>query len=158
MSSPDQDWANAGEWLGPRPFTLTASGGLRLRVSRDIREVEASEWDSVLGPDDLLMSHSFIRACQEARIEDAEFWHLLVYSDEQLVCVATLYRMWVNLELLSNGLTRKLVERLKGMWPGFFRLPVLFCGLPVSWPALFEDTLRGRLRDGLRSPDPRHGA
>ena len=132
MSSPDQDWANAGEWLGPRPFTLTASGGLRLRVSRDIREVEASEWDSVLGPDDLLMSHSFIRACQEARIEDAAFWHLLVYSDEQLVCVATLYRMWVNLELLSNGLTRKLVERLKGMWPGFFRLPVLFCGLPVS--------------------------
>ncbi|HEX8772899.1 MAG TPA: GNAT family N-acetyltransferase [Pyrinomonadaceae bacterium] len=130
--SPDHDWAHGVEWLGARPFTLEAGGGLRLRVCRDIREVEAREWDSVLEPDDLLMSHSFIRACQEARIEEAEFWHLLVYGNEQIICVATLYRMHVNLELLSNGLTRRLIERLKGLWPGFFRLPVLFCGLPVS--------------------------
>jgi predicted N-acyltransferase len=132
MSSHEQDWANAGEWLGTRPFTLKPASGLRLRVYRDIREVEALEWDSVLGPDDLLMSHSFVRACQEAGIEDAEFWHLLISKGEEIVCVATLYRMRVNLELLSNGLTRRLVERLKGTWPGFFRLPVLFCGLPVS--------------------------
>jgi hypothetical protein len=131
-SSPDPDWAHAGEWLGQRPFTLNASGGLTVRVCRDIREVEACEWDSVLGPDDLLMSHSFIRACQEARIEEAEFWHLLIYSGERIVCVATLHRMHVNLELLSGGLTRRLVAGLKGLWPGFFRLPVLFCGLPVS--------------------------
>lgn len=131
-SSSDHDWGHAGEWLGTRAFTMKAEGGLRVRVCRDIREVEAPEWDSVLGADDLLMSHSFIRACQEARIEDAEFWHLLIYSGERIVCVASLYRMSVNLELLSSGVTRRLVERLKGAWPGFFRLPVLFCGLPVS--------------------------
>jgi predicted N-acyltransferase len=132
MSTPDHDWANTGEWLGARPFTLQPGSGLRLQVYRDIREIEAARWDSVLGPDDVLMSHSFVRACQEARIEDAEFWHLLISKGEEIVCVATLYRMRVNLELLSSGLTRRLVERLKGHWPGFFRLPVLFCGLPVS--------------------------
>jgi hypothetical protein len=132
MSSPCSDWAEAGEWLGARPFALTSRQGLRVRVHRDIREVEAAEWDSVLGPDDLLMSHRFGRACQEARIEDATFWHLLISKGEEVVGVATLHRMCVNLESLSDGLTRELVGRVKGRWPGFFRLPVLFCGLPVS--------------------------
>ncbi len=132
MPSSRDDWATSGEWLGTRPFTLISRHGLRVRVYRDIREVEAAEWDSVLGPDDLLMSHRFGRACQQARIEDAVFWHLLISEGEEIVGVATLHRMGVNLESLSDGLTRKLVGKLKCRWPGFFRLPVLFCGLPVS--------------------------
>lgn len=132
MSSACDDWADSGEWLGVKPFTLKSRNGLQVRVYRDICEVEAAEWDSVLEPDELLMSHRFIRACQQARIEDAEFWHLLVSQGEEIVGVATLHRMCVNLELLSNGLTRKLIGRLKQRWRGFFRLPVLFCGLPVS--------------------------
>jgi predicted N-acyltransferase len=132
MSSQKHDWANGDEWLGTRPFIMNGRDRLQVRVHRDICEIKAEEWDSVLGPDDLIMSHRFVRACQEARIEDAEFWHLVMSDGEEVVCVATLYRMWVNLELLSSGLTRRLVERLKQRWPGFFRLPVLFCGLPVS--------------------------
>lgn len=132
MSSPCDDWADSGEWLGRKPLSLKPRNGLRVNVYRDICEVEEALWDSVLEPDDLLMSHRFIRACQQARIEDAEFWHLLISEGEEIVGIATLHCMHVNLELLSNGLTRKLVERLKTRWQGFLRLPVLFCGLPVS--------------------------
>lgn len=119
-------------WLGPGPLTLESGRGLTVRVYRDIGEVEPAEWDSLLGPGDLLMSHRFVLACQRAGIEDAVFWHILIYDGEELVGVATLHRMSVNLELLSGGLTRQLVGRVKGRWPGFLRLPVLFCGLPVS--------------------------
>ncbi len=115
-----------------RCFTTESFYGLEIRVYRDISHVAAAEWDSVLGPDDLLMSHRFVQACQQARIEDAAFWHLLILKNDEIVGVATLHRMFVNLELLANGLTRKLVDRLKRRWPGFLRLPVLFCGLPVS--------------------------
>jgi hypothetical protein len=101
-------------------------------VYRDISQVAAAEWDSVLGPDDLLMSHRFVQACQQARIEDAAFWHLLISNGNEIIGVATLHRMFVNLELLMNGLARRLVDQLKRSWPGFLRLPVLFCGLPVS--------------------------
>ncbi|HYI09573.1 MAG TPA: GNAT family N-acetyltransferase [Thermoanaerobaculia bacterium] len=106
--------------------------GLEIRIHRDIAEVDAEEWDSLLGADDLLMTHRFIRTCQAARVEDAQYWHLLIRSGGELVCVGTLHRMFVNLELLSGAGTRALVEKVKGRWPGFLRLPVLFCGLPVS--------------------------
>ena len=117
---------------GSESFAVAFDGGLTVRVYRDINEIPAAEWDSVLGPDDLLMSHRFVLTCQQARIEEASFWHLLIAKDGEIVGIATLHRMLVNLELLSNGLTRKLVDQLKGQWTGFFRLPVLFCGLPVS--------------------------
>src|SRR5688500_18966724 len=115
-----------------RCFTTESFYGLEVRIYRDISDVAAAEWDSVVGPDDLLMSHRFVQACQQARIEDAEFWHLIISKNDEIIGVATLHRMFVNLELLANGLTRKLVGQLKRGWPGFLRLPVLFCGLPVS--------------------------
>lgn len=111
---------------------MQSINGLDIRVYKDIEGIDAAEWDALLGPDDLLMSHRFIRACQQARIENAEFWHIVIRKDREVVGIATLHRMRVNLELLSNGLTRKLVRQIKSVRPNFFQLPVLFCGLPVS--------------------------
>ena len=126
MAQPKQSMSST------RCFTTESINGLEIRVYRDISDVAAAEWDSVLGPDDLLMSHRFVQACQQARIENAAFWHLLIRKNNELIGVATLHRMFVNLELLANGVTRKLVDQLKARTPGFLRLPVLFCGLPVS--------------------------
>jgi len=112
---------------------VTRDHGQRVEVFRHIDQVDRRLWDSILGPDDLLMSHAFVKACQDARIANVDgFWHVLVSRDGQLVCTATLHRMAVCLELLSSGLTRRMVAGLKAMWPAFLRVPVLFCGLPVS--------------------------
>ncbi len=132
MSSQSFDSVNSYDWLGTRPLHLVSPGGLSVRVLRDIRDVEESDWDSLLSPDDLLLSHRFVRVCQQAQIENASFWHLVISDGDEIVGIATLHRMIVNLELLSNGLTRKLVAKMKTQLPGFLRLPVLFCGLPVS--------------------------
>ncbi|MGH9346499.1 MAG: GNAT family N-acetyltransferase [Vicinamibacterales bacterium] len=129
---PTGAWTDPGLWLGWTPFSVALGNGLRMQVCRDIGDVDARQWDSILGPEDVLMSHAFVTACQVARIEDADFWHLLVSRGEDVVCAATLHRMPVSLDLLSSGLTRKAIDALKAGWPGFLRLPVLFCGLPVS--------------------------
>src|SRR5215469_7307040 len=107
-------------------------GDLRVRVFTDIHDIDPADWDQLLGPDDVLMSHSFVRVCQEAQIENAQFWHLIVSEGHRIVAVATLHRMFVNLELLSEGLTRSLIRTLKQRWAGLLRIPVMFCGLPVS--------------------------
>ncbi len=107
--------------------------GLEARIFRDIREVEASEWDSILDPDDLQMSHRFIRACQEAQIETAEYWHLMLYQQDTLCCVASLCRFRVSLEILSKGLVQTLIRTVRRVRKTFLDVPVLFCGLPVSF-------------------------
>jgi hypothetical protein len=120
----------------PSAMHLTDSQSDRLfqvRLCRDINDIPAAEWDSVLGPDDLLLSHRFVRICQEARVAGADYWHLMVYERERLCCVASLSRMHVRLDLLATGLVRSLLGTLRRAWPGFLRVPVLFGGLPVSF-------------------------
>lgn len=109
------------------------SGELEVCIFRDIREVEASEWDSILDPDDLQMSHRFIRACQEAQIETAEYWHLMLYQQDRLCCVASLCRFRVSLEVLSKGLVQTFIRTVRRIRKTFLDVPVLFCGLPVSF-------------------------
>jgi hypothetical protein len=105
---------------------------LQVRVYRDINDIAAPEWDSLLGPDDLQMSHRFVRICQETRTE-ADFWHLMLYEGGRLCCVASLSCMDVCLDLLAGELSRSLVQLVRQAWPGFLRIPVLFGGLPVSF-------------------------
>ncbi len=115
------------------PQLSRAELGEQVRVFRDINDVDAEEWDSLLGPDELQQSHRFVRLCQESRVEDAEYWHLMLYQDGTLCAVATLSRMVARLDLLSTDLPRGVVAAVRRCWPGFLRVPVLFCGLPVSF-------------------------
>jgi hypothetical protein len=106
---------------------------LRVQVFRHIDEIAPTEWDSLLNPDDLQMSYRFVRLCQQSRVENADYWHLLVHERERLCAVASLSRMAVRLDLLSTGLTRTLIQAIRRVRPGFLEVPVLFCGLPVSF-------------------------
>ncbi len=122
----------------PSPSTVAnrarpTSGKLEVRIFRDIREIEASDWDSILDHDDLQMSHRFIRTCQEARIETAEYWHLMLYQQDTLCCVASLCRFRVSLEVLSKGLVQTIIRMARRVRRTFLDVPVLFCGLPVSF-------------------------
>src|SRR6201984_3509854 len=111
---------------------MSSPSRLRVEIHRDTRDIDPRDWDCVLRPDDLLMSHAFVRVCQDAQIENATFWHLTVWDGAEIAGIATIHRMAVNLELLSDGLTREFIGKLKQRWPDVMRIPVLFCGLPVS--------------------------
>lgn len=95
--------------------------------------VPASEWDSLLEPDDLQATHRFVRACEEADVEGAEYRHLMIHIDGTLAAVATLCRMRVKLDLLSAGAGRRLIRGVRRFRSGFLEVPVIFCGLPVSF-------------------------
>ena len=95
--------------------------------------MDASEWDSVLTPDDLQMSHRFVRTCQESGIEDARYWHVMVHDASGVSCVATLSRFHVSLDVLSQGWVRAAVRAIRRVHSNFLEIPMLFCGLPVSF-------------------------
>ncbi len=107
--------------------------GLEVRLFRNSNDVPAALWDSLLGPDDLQMSHRFVRLCQEARVENADYWHLMIYQEGELCCVTTLSRMTLYLDLLAGDWPQSLSRTVRRCWPGFLRLPILFDGLPVSF-------------------------
>jgi predicted N-acyltransferase len=112
---------------------VTRVSSCSIQVHRTIHEVPAAEWDSLLGPGDLQATHRFIRTCEEAAVEGARYRHLMVYQDGALAAVASLCLMRVRLDLLSTGRVRRAIHCMRGWRPGFLELPVVFCGLPVSF-------------------------
>jgi len=106
---------------------------VRLQVTRRIAEHDEGEWDSLLGPDDVQLGHRFVRACEEARIEDAEHWHVTAHEGDTLVGIASICALTVSLDLLSSGAVRRGIVLARRWRPSFLKVPILVCGLPVSF-------------------------
>jgi hypothetical protein len=114
------------------PCAVMTVDGTEVRVFRSIDDISAAEWDSIVPPDEVQTSHAFIRACQHARVEDAEHWHLMMYRTGELAAVATLSLVGIRLDLLSTGLVRRTIRAVRNVRPSLLRPAVLLCGLPVS--------------------------
>ncbi len=102
------------------------------RAFRRIEEIDAAAWDALVPPDELQLRHAFVRACQDADVEGAEYRHLLVDRAGTLVGIASVFRMDVRLELLGPGFLRALGPAVRRVYPSFLRPTLLLCGLPVS--------------------------
>ena len=98
----------------------------------DIDSVDPRAWDALLAPDDVLATHRFIGVCQKSRAADAAYRHITVHDGRRLVAIATCCRMQVALDLLSTGFMRGAIQGVRRWRRDFLRVPVAFCGLPVS--------------------------
>ncbi len=105
----------------------------QIHIFRDIHQVDPAQWDALLGPNDQQLSHRFIRVCQDANIEDAEYWHLVVTDAHGVAAICTLSRLVVPFDACPVGMTRVLIDTIRKAYHDFLRIPILFCGLPVSF-------------------------
>lgn len=106
--------------------------GTEVEVHRRIDDVDPELWDALVPPDEIQATHAFVKACQDARVESSDYWHLLVRHRGGLIGVATLCDMPVRLDLLSTGPVRRTIRVVRRARPTFLQPRVLFCGLPVS--------------------------
>jgi hypothetical protein len=102
-------------------------------VHPDIAQVDPGLWNSFLDPEDLLATHRFVGICQRSGIENADYRHLLVYRGPTPVAIASLCRIGASLDLLTGGRIREFVRRARRRYPSLLRVPVVLCGLPVSF-------------------------
>lgn len=113
--------------------TVSTSGAHRRTVRTRIDDIDPDVWDSLLGPDDLQLSHRFVRVCQESGIEDAVYRFVVVEDAAGPACVAALSSFAVRLELLAARRLRRAAALVRRWHDDFLRLRVVFCGLPVSF-------------------------
>ncbi|HKY31019.1 MAG TPA: GNAT family N-acetyltransferase [Candidatus Polarisedimenticolia bacterium] len=131
----------------PRRAAPAATGSYAVHAHNDIAGVDPREWDALLEPDDVQATHRFIGVCQRSGVADAAYRHITVHERGQLLAAATFCRMQVPLDLLSTGAVRGAIRAVRRWRRGFFRVPVAFCGLPVSFG---QSCLR--LRPGTDAP------
>jgi len=102
-------------------------------IFRDIHEISDEEWNSIVPEGAIQQSHAFIRTCQKSGVEGASYWHLMIRQGGRLIATASISRMIVSLDLLASQGLRRATGTIRRRYPSFMRIPVLFCGLPVSF-------------------------
>lgn len=105
---------------------------MRAQRFSSIHEVPEDLWDGLLDDTQPWHRHRFLRAVEDARVEDARFWYLVFYADNRPVATAALSAFTVSLDLFLGRTVQRIVERLRRRWPRLLRLDVLLCGLPAS--------------------------
>lgn len=105
---------------------------LAVRAHSDLAQIDPHEWDALLAPDDFHASHRFIGVCQASRVADAVYRHITVRDGSHLIATASFCLMPVALDLLSTGFVRNAIHGMRRWRRDFLRVPVAFCGLPVS--------------------------
>jgi predicted N-acyltransferase len=107
---------------------------LTVKKYKSIHETDPQHWDSILVTDDNFHTYSFISIVEDSKVEDADFFYLLFYDNEQLVATTVLSAFNIYLDLFIND--NWLVRKLKKIFPNLFKVKILVCGLPASFGQL----------------------
>jgi len=103
-------------------------------VHEKISQCDADEWDEIVCAtgSDILMSHRFVAAVEEAFEDQARFVHAVVRDEGRAVGCASFCAFPIDLNLLADGFARRITEIMSARVPSILRTKVVFCGLPVS--------------------------
>lgn len=100
-----------------------------VKVFHDISELNKCDWEQA-SPSEFFFSYTFLKILVDSKVENATYKYLIFYSNKQPKGVAILSKFLLQLDLLTAD---KSVEFLKQIWPGLFEVPMICCGLPVSY-------------------------
>ena len=110
-----------------------APDAYRLEIAERVADLNAADWDSLRVPNDCgYMDRRFVEAVEASRPGGGKFWSLLVYSGDRPVASACLSLFSADGAIVATGWARRVTDQIRRLFPGYLRLNVLFCGLPVS--------------------------
>lgn len=107
---------------------------MRIETFASIHDIEPQLWDSIVIPGEIFHHWQFLQITEDAKVEDALFWYILVYDGEKLVANTVLSAFSFSLSLFMSDVP--LVSQLNKRFPRLFNIRMLFCGLPASFGQL----------------------
>lgn len=131
------------------PNAIKDPGMLTVKKYLTINDIDEHEWDTILHPGEIYNTHRFIRTVEESKIENANFFYLLFYHDQQLIASTVLSAFNISLDLfISNN---RFVRNLKKIFPNLFTIKLLVCGLPASFGQLNLTIINNKYADEVSS-------
>jgi predicted N-acyltransferase len=105
-----------------------------LSLAASITERDAEEWHAACGGRaDAVMDPRFLKAVEKSMAAEARF-HNVIFRDSAGEPAGAAFLSFYTVDglLLSTQRWKKLGTQVRKLWPNFLKIPVLFCGCPVS--------------------------
>jgi predicted N-acyltransferase len=103
---------------------------LTFKIFTSIHDIDYWLWDAHISPIHFYHTYAFLSCLEDAKVEGADFWYIMIYHQDRLICTASLSSFVINLDLMIGS--HWLSKFVKWTGTGLFRVKILFCGTPVS--------------------------
>ena len=103
-----------------------------MRVHDSITDLDAPEWDSIVGDNRFICRHAYLAAVEASAINECRYWYPAVYRAGRIVAHTCVYSITSELDTFAQGWAASLVRRVRTRWPRFLTFRSLECGTPVA--------------------------
>lgn len=105
---------------------------MRAHTYNSIADIDPLQWDSLLGGNNVVNSHAFLRAVEGSRINDCRFFYPVVYDGDTMVAHASVCTISTALDLCAQGFVRHATDTIRRRLPSFLVFRWLESGSPVA--------------------------
>jgi predicted N-acyltransferase len=103
---------------------------LSKEIYRSIYDLDQNVWNSHVDKIHFYHHSKFLSCLEDAKVENADFWYVMLKEKDTLICTAVLSAFTINLDLMIGSHWLSKMVRLSKT--GLFKVKILFCGTPVS--------------------------
>ena len=101
---------------------------------RSIDDVNLDEWREVCrNSENMYLDPRFLKAVEVSFAAEAQIWYAVYRDDAGRAMAATCFsRYLVDEALMAPLWVRKIIAGVRRFWPGFLKIHVLLCGVPIQ--------------------------
>ena len=100
------------------------------KILDSVSKINRNDWDSVFGS--IPEGYEFYHTLEKSDLKEFSFYYLLLYRDGNILSIAPLFVADFYLDIVLDGLIKKVIHAIRHVIPRFFVLRTLFCGSPFG--------------------------
>jgi len=104
--------------------------GVKYRIIDSISKISRSDWDSVFG--NIPEGYEFYKTLEQSNLREFFFYYLILYQGGNISSITPLFVADFYLDIVLDGLIKKVIRSIRHFIPRFFVLRTLFCGSPFG--------------------------
>lgn len=106
---------------------------MRAEIYDTINDIEAVDWDGLVGPERLFQSHAWLALLESGAILDYVPQYVIVRdTDGAIAATAAAFVMPTSLVTLSSGIVKSMIDGIQRYLPWFLRPRILESGSPLG--------------------------
>lgn len=106
---------------------------INVTVHDSIHEIDASDWDEIVGAGRHLQTHAWLAILENDGLVDCPPKYFVCRRENgQIVAHLAAYMIETSLLVFSKGVLNSLVEAIRKVWPKFLLPRILECGSPAG--------------------------
>ena len=106
------------------------------KIFDSISKIDRKAWNSLIGKDRIICKYDFLKAVEESKINDCEYYYLMFY--ENGIPVANTWAYTMSMDLVTQiitqekGIAGKIIRHIRKSFPKFLFAKILECGSPIA--------------------------